>query len=63
MVIFTDGYCNVDFKIYGKHMWILTHDDCNQKYPGPVIKIPVKSWSIKIKKRIYDYSIFLNQQC
>lgn len=40
MVIFTDGYCNVDFKIYGKHMWILTHDSCNQKYPGPVIKIP-----------------------
>jgi len=40
MVIFTDGYCNVDFKIYGKHMWILTHDGCKQKYPGPVIQIP-----------------------
>lgn len=43
MVIFTDGYCNVDFKIYGKHMWILTHDGCKQKYPGPVIQIPANN--------------------
>lgn len=42
MVVFTDGYCNVDYKIYGKNLWIITHDGYKQKYPGQTIFIPGK---------------------
>lgn len=40
MVVFTDGYCNVNYKIYGKNLWIITHDGAKQKYPGQTIYIP-----------------------
>ena len=33
-VIFTDGYCDVDFKIYVDTMWIIASGGCEQKYPG-----------------------------
>ena len=38
-VIFTDGYCNVDFKIYGDSMWIIASGGSKQKYPGKTIYI------------------------
>lgn len=40
MVVFTDGYCNVKYKIFGKNMWIITHDGYKQDYPGPTLYIP-----------------------
>lgn len=33
-VFFTDGYCDVDFKIYVDTMWIIASGGCEQKYPG-----------------------------
>ena len=33
-VFFTDGYCDVDFKIYVDSMWIIASGGCEQKYPG-----------------------------
>ena len=38
-VFFTDGYCNVDFKIHGDNMWIITSDGQRQQYPGKTIYI------------------------
>lgn len=38
-VIFTDGYCAVDFKIYGDAMWIIATGGAVQKYPGKTIYI------------------------
>lgn len=38
-VIFTDGYCNVDFKIGGDVMWIIASGGCKQNYPGKTIYI------------------------
>ncbi len=38
-VIFTDGYCDVDFKIYVDTMWIIASGGCEQKYPGRVCYI------------------------
>ena len=38
-VIFTDGYCDVDFKIYVDTMWIIASGGCEQKYPGKVCYI------------------------
>lgn len=43
MVVFTDGYCDVNFNILGKNLWIITHDGCKQKYPGQTIYIPSKN--------------------
>ena len=38
-VFFTDGYCDVDFKIHGDNMWIITSDGQRQRYPGKTIYI------------------------
>ena len=38
-VFFTDGYCDVDFKIYVDNMWIIASGGCEQKYPGRVCYI------------------------
>lgn len=38
-VFFTDGYCDVDFKIYVDSMWIIASGGCEQKYPGKVCYI------------------------
>ena len=38
-VFFTDGYCNVDFKIGHDNMWIIASNGCQQKYPGRVCYI------------------------
>ena len=38
-VIFTDGYCDVDFKIYGDAMWIIASGGKKQPYPGKAIYI------------------------
>lgn len=38
-VIFTDGYCDVDFKIYGDTMWIIASDGARQSYPGRCLYI------------------------
>ena len=38
-VIFTDGYCDVNFKIYGDSMWIIASGGSTQKYPGKTIYI------------------------
>ena len=38
-VFFTDGYCDVDFKIYVDSMWIIASGGCEQKYPGHVCYI------------------------
>lgn len=38
-IFFTDGYCDVNFKIPGDNMWIITSDGCKQDYPGRTIYI------------------------
>ena len=38
-VFFTDGYCDVDFKIPGDNMWIISSGGSRQKYPGRTIYI------------------------
>lgn len=38
-VIFTDGYCDVDFKIYVDVMWIIASKGAKQSYPGKTIYI------------------------
>lgn len=38
-VVFTDGYCDVDYKIYGDTMWIIASGGMQQKYPGRVCYI------------------------
>lgn len=38
-VVFTDGYCDVDYKINGETMWIIASGGCEQKYPGKVCYI------------------------
>ena len=42
-VIFTDGYCDVDFKIYVDNMWIIASGGYEQKYPGKTIYIDGKN--------------------
>lgn len=39
-VFFTDGYCDVNFKINGDNIWIITSNGSKQKYPGRTIYIP-----------------------
>lgn len=39
-VFFTDGYLDVDVKLPGNNIWIITSDGCKQKYPGHTIYIP-----------------------
>lgn len=38
-VVFTDGYCDVDYKIYGDTMWIIASGGMKQDYPGRVCYI------------------------
>lgn len=38
-VIFTDGYCDVNFKIHGDAMWIIASGGLKQSYPGKTIYI------------------------
>lgn len=38
-VFFTDGYCNVNFKINGDNLWIIASNGSKQTYPGKTIYI------------------------
>jgi predicted metal-dependent peptidase len=42
-VFFTDGYLDVNTKLFGNNIWIITSNGYKQKYPGHSIFIPKKN--------------------
>lgn len=40
IIFFTDGYADIDLKIMGPSIWVITSDGNRQKYPGQTIYIP-----------------------
>lgn len=42
IIFFTDGYAEVDYKIAGQAIWVITSDGKRQNYPGKTIYIPKK---------------------